>query len=110
MSKTWELEYVGAGSCSGSYLRAEYVHAPSGWLVRYLAGDRVIAASTAPRHPSLRMLGADAAGEKRVIKTALAVIDSIEDAMYAQAAREVRPARVARPARRKASAPRRALA
>lgn len=107
MSSNWAVEFAGAGSCSGELIRAEYEHTAAGWHVVYLIGEDVVATSAAPRHPSLRMLGPDAAGEKRVIKTAFAVIDSLEEGVNARARRDVQPAK---PRRRKAPARPRAQA
>lgn len=105
----WDLEYAGSGACSGDFIKASYEHTSAGWVITYAIGGEMFTSSAAPRHPSLRMLGPDAAGEKRVIKTAFAVIDAIEAGVHAKARRDVRP--IAKPrARRKVAAVRRATA
>lgn len=93
MSKNrWDLEFAGAGILSGDFVSAEYEHTPAGWAIRYLVGGDVVATSAAPRHPSLGKFGADAAGEKRVVKAAFGVIDSLEAGVYEQARRGARKA------------------
>ena len=104
MSKNhWVVEFAGSGILSGDFIRAEYEHTAAGWRVVYRMGVDLVATSEAPRHPSLRRLGADDAGEKRVIKTALAVIDLLEDGMTTRVRRAAKAGRKA-PARRRATA------
>jgi hypothetical protein len=105
MSKSnWAVGFAGAGTLSGDFVRAEYEHVSGEWLIRYLVDGVPVTSSAAPRHPSLRMLAADAAGEKRVIKTAFAVIDQIEEGVHERVRRDLAPPKPRRRAPRRATA------
>ena len=84
-----ESDWDRVGVCLGDGgLDAQYDWSDErGWQITYKSDGATIVTSAAPLHPSLSLLGPNAAGQKRVIEVAFDMIDQFDDAIAEYAER-----------------------